>query len=415
MAVQGDNKGSVFCEKCFMSNAKEAEYCVHCGASLSNSPFAQGSDTAIYPKLAEANLLRMRSKFKEAEDICLSILHQFPHNLSANILLGDIAVEKGDLDQATEWYELALDIDPDAQAVEEKLEDVRLKREEVITATTVEQLGLPTKKQRPIVLWISIIAGIVIVGGLGWIAYRQTIHSTVVTDDPNAPYIIPPNPPIPPNPKKSGVSEDEALTKAIQAESDLGAFVTTVEYDPALNGITITYATPKHKDQRLFAANLAAKAFPDAKEVLKSDVDQVQLRALDDDKLSYGAIVYRTDYDEAMKDDWQSAHKDDPLAFANAILKKEIFPNAPKTSGSDETSTTGGGTDDTTGGATAATTGTSNDNAGGATNPTAGAVSTTGSQASTAGSNDAHGSGASKSSTGNPPGAPPNNGASSGG
>jgi Tfp pilus assembly protein PilF len=97
-----------------------AGFCPECGAPIGTAP-AEGSDAAIYPELARVNLLRLRGDYKAAQDHCRAVLRKFPNNVTANQLLGDLCQETGDLSQAKEWYELALDIAPNHAHIQQKL------------------------------------------------------------------------------------------------------------------------------------------------------------------------------------------------------------------------------------------------------------------------------------------------------
>lgn len=139
----------------------DAEFCTECGAPLTDAPGVAGSDAEVYRDLARANLMRMRGEFKTAQEICLAILRRYPNNHTANMLLGDIAAEEGDLDQAAEWFELALDIVPDHAETKKKLAAIREELARRQAKTTVAELGIP-KRSGPIALYVGL-AGIVAV------------------------------------------------------------------------------------------------------------------------------------------------------------------------------------------------------------------------------------------------------------
>lgn len=131
------------CPKCFENNDDAAEFCVGCGAPLVDG--GEGSDQAVYQDLARANLLRMRGDMKQANDVCLGILRRFPNNPTAHGLLGDIAADQGDLDQAATWYEMALDLNPDSSADKQKLDSVRERIHLKESAAAAQQIGIPEK------------------------------------------------------------------------------------------------------------------------------------------------------------------------------------------------------------------------------------------------------------------------------
>jgi tetratricopeptide (TPR) repeat protein len=353
-----------------------SEFCPHCGAPLSRTTGNEGSDKAVYPKLAQANLLRMRRQYKEAEDMCISILHQFPHNVSANTLLGDIAAERGDVEQSAEWYELALDIDENAAGVKEKLGAVRQVKENKQVVDTAEQLGLPTTKPKTaLIAIIAVVVLLVIFVGAYYAsqagehtgATPQTeVDKPVIVNDSTGGGQAPPKPPSTTGNVISGSEEDQELTKLIGGKASGGEFLLGASYTMANESLTLTYSVPDDKNERDIGVSLATQAFALVKDNLKKDVSQVVLRAMRDAKQYYSAIVKKDDFDVTQTAEWQTAHKDDPLALAKAILSNEKYANAkPAETTSDTGGTTGATTDETSGG----TAGTTESTTGGTKNP----------------------------------------------
>lgn len=80
-----------------------------------------GLSREAYGLLAQANLLRMRGLWHEAVEKCMSALKLAPDNASAQSLLGDIYENQGLLDDAIQWYRMALDVQPDSPADKIKL------------------------------------------------------------------------------------------------------------------------------------------------------------------------------------------------------------------------------------------------------------------------------------------------------
>ncbi len=74
-----------------------------------------------YALLAQANLLRMRGEWPDAIAKCMAALRLSPDNPSAQSLLGDIYDNQGRLDDAVQWYRMALDVQPDSPADQIKL------------------------------------------------------------------------------------------------------------------------------------------------------------------------------------------------------------------------------------------------------------------------------------------------------
>lgn len=72
-------------------------------------------------KLAEANLMRVRCRWIDAEAKCVEVLRADPNDINAHSLLGDIYRDQGRLDDARQWYQMVLDLCPGSQADREKL------------------------------------------------------------------------------------------------------------------------------------------------------------------------------------------------------------------------------------------------------------------------------------------------------
>jgi len=346
-----------------------------------NSGVSTGVDATIYPELAQANLLRMRHKIKEAEDLCLSVLRRYPHNPTANTLMGDIAVEKGELEHAAQWYELALDIEPDSLSDRHKLASVRHQIETREVSTTAEQLGLPDEKPKTTLIATAAIAGLVLLGIIAYaLAHTRSSAASTPQSNIDGPLRIPGpivNPTPPPNttgggtdggttgnPAPPGPIEHE-LTKAIN-KTENGAYLIDARYDLQNDGVTLTYTVSTDKDERLIGAQLAFDSFPLAKETLKKPVDRITLRAMRDGNQVYGAVVTHTAYEAASSDDWQTAHKGDIESLAKVILSDEKWAEGlgpPKTTGTEPAATA------TTGGTTAPAESASTATAGGSTSP----------------------------------------------
>jgi hypothetical protein len=357
----------------------------------------------------------MRGNFKEAEELCLAILHQFPHNLSANILMGDIATEQGALDQAVEWYELALDIEPDNASLKAKLEAAQSKKEDSTTQSIVQELGLPPEKPKTVTIAITSIVGILAMALLAWFAYKAASRTrddggldkpVVITTGGGGGVSTTGNTDTTggnekPNQAPSS-EEDATLTKLIASKATESAFFVDARFDLMSDGITITYNAPQDKDEREIGVKLATESFGIVKDGMSREIRQVTLRALRDKKVFYTAIVKKDAYEATQTSDWQDAHKDDPQALLKAVLSNE---KRAGTSQEDTAGTTGSETD-------AGTTGTTGEgNATGATDTT-GAGST---GAATTGSAGATGTPTETTTAGTPPQTPDSGSKPSGG
>jgi tetratricopeptide (TPR) repeat protein len=117
------------CSKCFAEIPDTSVFCLECGARLREDTldplYAEGSDREVYPDIARANLLRIKGRYEEAVEVCLSILKRYPSNETAHALLGDIYADQGKLDDAIQWYELLVDLSPHNALYRAKLDNLR--------------------------------------------------------------------------------------------------------------------------------------------------------------------------------------------------------------------------------------------------------------------------------------------------
>ncbi len=94
-------------------------------APASPTPESPESDeTIIGPLLARANLLRMRSQWDEAVAACTEALRRMPESPTACSLLGDIYEAQNKLDDALQWYGMAVEFDPANKTDRAKLDRV---------------------------------------------------------------------------------------------------------------------------------------------------------------------------------------------------------------------------------------------------------------------------------------------------
>ncbi len=134
----------ITCPRCFAEVKDGKTGCYEIDCPLADAGIEIGPDELVYPDLARANLLRMRGEYGEARAICFSLLKQYPGNHTAHTLLGDIYAEQGDLEQAKEWYELALDLQPESETDQVKLAEIQRRIADRDTAKMAKDLGLPT-------------------------------------------------------------------------------------------------------------------------------------------------------------------------------------------------------------------------------------------------------------------------------
>ena len=131
----------MICSGCASSMSDDCRYCPQCGsptaladveaAALVEEAYSLAEDsdqsfaltrykghaslTEILPKslqsaLTQANLCRIRRQWEEAIEYCITVLRAQPGNQTAHSLLGDIYRDQGKLDDAIQWYRMAVDL-----------------------------------------------------------------------------------------------------------------------------------------------------------------------------------------------------------------------------------------------------------------------------------------------------------------
>ncbi len=117
---------SMLCAKCSAPLDNDSAYCTGCGAPTETTHGSMRMEAE--KRLAGANLARMRSKWLDAETGCIEVMRSDPNNLDAHSLLGDIYRDQGRLDEAEQWYRMALDVDPSSARDKEKAEWIEQER-----------------------------------------------------------------------------------------------------------------------------------------------------------------------------------------------------------------------------------------------------------------------------------------------
>lgn len=347
MAAPARGNGLNLCEKCFAMLAAGAEFCPDCGAPVAAAGPTEGSDSEIYPQLAQANLLRMRGEYKQAEDVCLALLHRYPNNATANTLLGDIAAERGDLEYAVQWYELALDLVPDSEVDHQKLRSVRQRIEERDAAQTAQQLELPDRTPLgPRV--IAAVAAIVIgVGIISFVLGRQApakpersspfvLKSEEPRDEADStPPVQEPAPDTPVESPGSTTGSSSASTGSVagsawrpQEDAELTAMLTEkltdkaalldASVDPRSNGLRLTFQADESVSERELGARMASQAM----EALPQTT-VVVLRGIRSNRRFYVATVTKEAFDKTREAAWQETNKGNDKALADALITEE--------------------------------------------------------------------------------------------
>ncbi len=325
MAAQEPPNSLRLCDKCFTMLEQDATFCPECGAPCgSDLGHSEGSDSAIYPELARANLLRMRGEYKMAEEVCRTILRRYPNNTSSAGLLGDIAAESGELEDAIRWYELVLDLSPDSDAERTKLEGVHRRLKEKEALSTAEQLGLPVSRPK-----IGLFAGVVLVliAAVAFAAFllgqKTGTPKSQSGNRVNLPYEAGT---FDPRPVDTSVNSSEnspssivgnALVEQLRTKSALGARIIDAWIDPRTNHLNLVFRAETVDDIRYVAAHLARIGLDQV-----SEATLVNVRGVQDGKDAFFAEVERSALVAAISTLGEKPETDQ-VAFADAILANE--------------------------------------------------------------------------------------------
>ncbi len=327
MAVRGPDRTKV-CERCFAVVDAALAACPECGAPLGGD-IEQATDTAMYPELARANVLRLRGEYKQAEQICLNILRRYPNNVTAHTLMGDVYSDLGDLENAAQWYELALDLDPSSETDKQKLEAVREQIRARDAGQATNELAVPDHtKSTPALLGLALAIFAVIAIG-AFMLGRGTQVAPVVRRPISAP--LESAPVTDPASSAHGLGvpglnpalEDRTTMQTIAQHSPLGARLVSAITDPRTKNLTLTIAVTGSDDDRRIAAELAKTAVDQL-----TDASVVTVRVVRSDHLDYVADVQREKVLQVETPQWQASAAS-PDAWITSVLMNEWTPQTP--------------------------------------------------------------------------------------
>ena len=272
----------------------------------------------------------MRGEYKQAEEACLAILRRFPNQPTANGLLGDICAERGDLEQAAEWYELTLDLTPKNAVIERKLRDVRERMAQRDVATTAKKLGLPTSKPRIGLFAAGLLVILIGSAAVSFMIGRQAklpfdeVSSQVVTD---LPVTLSDGDSAPTSGGATvGAAEDQAIVrKLLEVAPRETSKLLDAEIDPRSGVVTLTFRVSEGEDPRELGARLGAFTLQ-----AEPRSPRVVVRAVRASALVWVADIDRDDFEATLITEWRQIHGDDVAAWLNAVLSRE-WPYAPPT------------------------------------------------------------------------------------
>ena len=336
MAAQGSEKKFNICDRCFASVPNALRSCPECGAPIhgENGGATEQGDSQVYQELARANLLRMRGDYLGAEAECLKILRRFPNNASAHTLLGDIYGEKGDPEQALQWYELSADLVDDG-AVTEKIASVKRRISDRDHATTAKELGLPAERSQKAKFVFSVLVSVFVVFIAGYVlATRQGQNLHAPKSSKTVPAISAPGHDINSDidgkgggdkkEETSSAGSDVVILERIKSATADGASILLALQDPRNKDVTISYLVEEDKQIRPMAARIATSALDTVPDSL-----QVTVRAMRGGNVIYVASVHRARLNETKQTAWQNENRENPTAWIDYVLEYE-WSTVPK-------------------------------------------------------------------------------------
>lgn len=297
MAVPGESREGTFCERCFGPLAEGDAVCPDCGAPTSAAP--AGAESPVHRELAQANLLRLRGDLDGSEKALLAVLRRYPNDPLAHQMLGEVCAERGELDRAVEWFELALDLAPGSAEAQRRLQEARERLESRQTADTAETLGLPTN--RPALTWVPLAAVgalVLVAAGIALWPHRaapRPLQATVAA--PTTPVTAPPvasttpsttdSAPASADANLAGTEEERKLLDALRTQA--GAVrVQSAMLDPRTGTLAISYEVAEMDDPKPVAIALGRAALG-----IEPTAMTASLRALRGGRLVFAADLPR--------------------------------------------------------------------------------------------------------------------------
>jgi tetratricopeptide (TPR) repeat protein len=334
-AAPASKHGVKVCDRCHAQLEDDVEECPDCGSPVIGLQVIENLGEPVQAELAKANLLRMRHQYAESEEQCLSILKHFPHNFEAHALMGDIYSEQAQFEQAAQWYELALELDPTNFLVRQRLQVSRDRLTQDETETTAEQLGLPQNNGVRVVIYSAL--ALVVILLCGFIAYSvgqrnakpgasQVIREGVAADSSTvqAPPTIPEAREAPGQEKVAQVGasalakEDADLLQSL-TQTNFGHRILLANLDPRSKQLIIGFRLESGENERRMAAEIARDALAAVPES-----PNVTIKALRDGHYVYIADVPRGRMADTQAPAWQqSSNASD--AWVNYVLTNEWF------------------------------------------------------------------------------------------
>ncbi|MGE0001354.1 MAG: type IV pilus biogenesis/stability protein PilW [Fimbriimonadaceae bacterium] len=248
---------------------------------------------------AALNLLRMRGELEQARQFGTAVLKKHPNDPALYELMGEIHMDLREEDQALNWFEMALDLDPSLATVRDKVEGIKSRLAEKDHSETVERLGLPTKSPFPwLVLGVTSIAAVALVFGafhVGKNAGKETqpvvsppvaLSSPKEEERPETSGQDIPQQPEESIPSPAGIALDQALLSRLTSSGNTDVRFVDALHDPRGPSCHVTVGAIQgqgHPATALKAALAVNQARP--------DFTMIHVRVSDGGSIVYAATV----------------------------------------------------------------------------------------------------------------------------
>lgn len=282
------------CEDCRLILEDDVRHCPKCGKSVAAEPTAVGPPSVeVGALLTSANLHRIRREWDEAVDDLSEAMRRDPKNPDIASLMGGIYEQRGMLDDALIWYQIAVEMNPANAPDRASLERVK----ERLIAQSRSSMWAMQKHTR---LWAALLAAmfLLIVALAVILAVRRPVVQQPTERAPVAAqsrtgYNATPKPPAsaprhgavgdgestgkktlaPPSARTPGESAVRTEITGSAAVQDSGAAIDDVAADPRDSVVIVTFTIPAKpglaRSQVIRAAWAVAKAAFDSSDEAK--------------------------------------------------------------------------------------------------------------------------------------------------
>ncbi|HEY3414516.1 MAG TPA: hypothetical protein VGM51_15870 [Armatimonadota bacterium] len=169
------------CPHCFQPISGTDAFCQHCGARLAEPGVLTASEATedpTYGALAHANLLRLRGDWEGAREKTVAVMREYPNSGTAHSLMGDIFADQQLYDEASQWYRMALDLEPNNVADSRKLAGASKHLQEAVEAAD----NAPDTPPRFSVVRVAAVASMVFLVFAISLGFYVKTHTVPLTD-----------------------------------------------------------------------------------------------------------------------------------------------------------------------------------------------------------------------------------------